>query len=185
MKGAGFSQGKTIERPGLDRYTKSLELPLELGRILEQESLDSKRSRDCHIRRAVVDEHGRLGSKAKALQEQVEYGRVRLADANLAGKQDSIELVEKRKAVARRREGLSRPVAQRIDGDPFTPQPAHDLQSFGEAAAEHLRPARAIRFDQLRLLRILSHQLSNSVRERLAGIKNSVPLGRADLGRAS
>ncbi len=80
------------------------------------------------------------------------------------------------------REGLGRPVGERIEAQPAAAQRVEHLYCFGDGIAQHGWPPGLPRRNQLGVLGELALALGDGIVEGLTGIHLAIPLGRDHRG---
>ena len=139
--------GPRLVRPG--RTPSSTRRARSCVRVLEPDGLEAqarRRPRRCGARRRCTP--CAVGSMRVAADEPPPDLRVGLADALVAGHDDALEPVQEREQRPRPREGLGRPVGERVDMQAAVADLGQDGDGALDGSRQHLLPAVHVGPDQ-------------------------------------
>src|SRR5690606_15678417 len=149
--------------------------------ILEVDASEADGSGRFNVRRRIVDKDRLLRHDVEALNEMVEYGRIRLDHPNLSGDHDSIKPVQKLKFLPRHRKSFGGPIREAVQPDRRLPQAPEDLHRAVDGAGDHLLPAIIVGADHLLVFGVLGNQQFAGLTHRTTGILLRIPFGCADV----
>src|SRR5262245_32523084 len=95
-------------------HTPAAQLFAQPRDALEPDRIEAKRGGRRDVLRTVVDVDALRGGAADTLEQQPEDRGIGLDQADVGGDENTLKPVEEGKAPAREREGLGRPVGQRV-----------------------------------------------------------------------